>query len=249
VAEGANIIDVGGESTRPRGRTYGSGATPVDVSEEIGRVVPVIRSVAAAYPGIVISIDTYKSAVAREAIEAGAHIINDVTGLRFDDHMASVAAEAGAPLIVMHSVGVPGQMPHASDYGDVVADVFDTLRQAVAFAENEGVEDVIVDPGFGFGKRVADNLRLIARLRELAPLDRPILVGMSRKSSIGAALSEDENPVPVADRLYGSLAAAAVSIMNGAAIIRCHDVAATRDVARTVDALMAVSGRSEEVVP
>ena len=247
VTEGVDILDVGGESTRPRGRTYGRGADPVDVREEISRVVPVIRQAAASYPDLVISIDTYKSEVAEKALDAGAHIINDVTGLRHDPRVAAVAAENSAPLVVMHSVGEPGTMPHDFAYDDVVATVTGALRQSIAVAEEHGVRDVVIDPGFGFGKRVADNLALIASLEALRILGRPILVGISRKSSIGAVLSSTENPVPVEERLYGSLAAAAVAIMNGASIVRSHDVAATRDVARMVDALRAASGHVLEV--
>jgi len=249
VMEGVDIIDVGGESTRPKGRTYGAGASPVDTAEEIRRVVPVVRAAADRHPELVVSVDTYKPEVAEAALEAGAHMINDVTGLRFDDRMAPLAAAAEAPIVVMHSLGRPGEMPHGFDYIDVVASVFESLHTSIDAAERAGVRQIIVDPGFGFGKQVTDNLALIARLRELAPLERPILVGISRKSSIGAILSEDGvTPVPVDDRLYGSLAAAAIAIMNGASIVRCHDVAATKDAARTVDALLASAERSEEVV-
>lgn len=250
VTEGADIIDVGGESTRPRGRTYGAGATPVEIDEEIRRVIPVIRGAAARHPGVAISIDTYKSEVAEAAVEAGASMINDVTGFRYDGRMAATAAAADVPVVVMHSVGRPGEMPHGFDYDDIVAAVSDSLRHSIGTAEREGVRDVIIDPGFGFGKRVTDNLALIARLSEFASLERPILIGISRKSSIGVVLSDEPaDPVPVSDRLFGSLAATSVAIMNGASIVRCHDVAATRDAARTVNALMAASRHAEEALP
>jgi dihydropteroate synthase len=243
VGEGVDILDVGGESTRPRGKTYGRGATPVSLEEEKARVIPVIEAVTSTYPDLVISIDTYKAEVARAALAAGAHIVNDVTGLRFDPQMGRIAAEATAPIVLMHSVGDPGTMPHDTAYEDVVESVIQSLRDAVAKAEADGVAQIIVDPGFGFGKRVADNLRLIARLDELATLGRPVLVGVSRKSSIGSVLSDDHEPVPVDARLFGSLGATAVAIMKGASIIRCHDVSATKDVGRMVDALAAHADR------
>lgn len=245
VAEGVDIVDVGGESTRPRGKTYGRGATPVAAREEIERVVPVIREAVRLHPNLIVSIDTYKSEVARAALDAGACMINDVTGARFDPDIASVAAEADIPMALMHSVGNPGSMPHTMTYDDVVADVCRALEESVALVSERGVRGIIVDPGFGFGKRVAENLELIERLDELAALERPILVGISRKSSIGSVLSETDDPVPVQDRLYGSLGAAAVAVMRGAAILRVHDVRATRDVARVVDAMGAVRRREE----
>jgi dihydropteroate synthase len=235
---GADIIDIGGESSRPAGATYGKGAQPVSLEEELERVIPVIRRIVEHHPDVVISIDTYKSEVARAALDAGARIINDITAFRADPGMPEVAARAGAPVILMHSVGLPGSMPHASDYLDVVAEVKSALAGAVVSAEKYGISDVIVDPGFGFGKTVSENLMLVARLAEFADLGRPVLVGVSRKSSIGSALEPDGTPRPVDGRLYGSLAATAVAIMNGAAIIRTHDVRATRDVAQVVHALV-----------
>jgi len=245
VAEGVDIVDVGGESTRPRGKTYGSGATPVSAKDEIERVVPVIREATRRHPRLTVSIDTYKSDVARAALDAGACMINDVTGARFDPDIASAAAEGEIPLVLMHSVGNPGSMPHATAYEDVVADVRRSLEESISVALQRGVRSIIVDPGFGFGKRVTENLELIGRLGEFSDLGRPILIGISRKSSIGSVLSDTDDPVPVQDRLFGSLGAAAAAIMQGAAILRVHDVGATRDVARVVDAILATRRREE----
>lgn len=247
VGEGVDVLDVGGESTRPRGATYGAGSTPVDVQTELRRVIPVIRAVASRHPDLPISIDTYKSEVAESAVEAGATIINDVTGLRFDPRIGEVAHDGSAALILMHSVGLPGEMPHQHAYGDLMTTVVDSLSEAVSVAKQAGVEDIVLDPGFGFGKSAHDNLALISRLRELGALLRPVLVGISRKSTIGRVLSDSEQTVPVEGRLFGSLAAAAVAIANGASIVRCHDVGATRDVARTVDAIMSAGVHHEEV--
>lgn len=226
--EGARILDVGGESTRPRGATYGAGASPVGLEEELARVVPVVERIARDLPHVLISVDTYKGAVAREALHAGAHLVNDVTGLRDGLGVAAAAAEYGAPLVVMHAVGRPGQMPHEVHYDDVVEDVVRSLRQSVRRAERAGVRDVIVDPGFGFGKTVQENLRLIAETDRLAAaLGRPVLVGVSRKSTVGAVVGSEGEPAPVGERLYGSLGLAALAVLRGAVIVRVHDVRPT----------------------
>ena len=247
VGEGVDILDIGGESTRPRGQIYGSGATPVDIENEIIRVIPIIKETRKRHPDLIISVDTYKADVAKASLDAGADMINDVTGLRLDRSMAQIVARARVPLIVMHSVGTPGSMPQKAEYDDVVTHVSASLKVSLDIALEAGVTQLIVDPGFGFGKSVSDNLSLIANLNELSTLGRPILVGISRKSTIGTILSYNDQPVAVADRLYGSLGASAVAIMNGAAIVRCHDVAATRDLARTVDALSRLSRQESEV--
>jgi dihydropteroate synthase len=224
-AAGASIIDVGGESTRP-------GADPVPEAEERDRVLPVIQALADRLPDAIVSIDTYKSGVADAALEAGAHIVNDVTGLRYDPAMADVAADHGAPVIVMHSVNEPGALTDAPSYDDVLDAVVQSLADAIERAEAAGVEQVVTDPGFGFGKSVPENLRLVNRIDRLLDLGRPVLVGVSRKSTIGAVLSTDDAPRPVDERLHGSLGATAVAVLRGATLVRTHDVAATADLLR-----------------
>lgn len=234
---GADVIDIGGESTRPSGREYGSGAAKVARQEEIGRVVPVVERLREEDPALLLSVDTYKPEVAAAALEAGAHIINDITGLRIHPETAQVAAEHGAPLIVMHSLGRPGAMPHGQTYDDLMQAVCDGLKQAVERAESAGVEDIVVDPGFGFAKSHADNLRLINALDVLHDLERLILIGVSRKSSIGAALGTPDAPAPVDTRLYGSIAATVLAVQQGARLVRTHDVAATAEALRVADAV------------
>jgi dihydropteroate synthase len=248
-AEGAAIIDVGGESTRPRGTTYGDGAAPVDADEELERVVPVVEAIARALPDVVLSVDTYKGAVAREALRAGAHVVNDVTGLRDGVGTAEAAAEVGAALVVMHAAGRPGALPHETgplaDDEDVVGAVARSLRQSVRRAEAAGVRDVVVDPGFGFGKTPAQNLRLVAETGRLAEATgRPVLVGVSRKSTVGVALGSAERPAPVGERLYGSLGLAALAVARGASIVRAHDVRATVEALRVVAAAEAASAEA-----
>jgi len=237
IEEGADLIDVGGESSRPAGSAYGAGAQVVPAEEEMARVVPVIEAVVRNFPDVVVSVDTYKSQVACAAIAAGARMVNDITGFRGDVEMPGVVAEAGVPVVLMHSFGSPGRMPHESRYIDVVTEVKNSLLRAVAIAEKHGIADVIIDPGFGFGKSVTDNMRLISELSSLCEPGLPILIGVSRKASIGAVLEPGSGVRPVGERLHGSLAAASVAIQNGASIIRTHDVKATRDVAAVLHAL------------
>ena len=220
LSEGASIIDIGGESTRP-------GADPVSLDEEKDRVLPVVEALADRFPEALLSIDTYKADMARAALDAGAHIVNDVTGLRHNPDMAEVAAEANAPLVIMHSKGEPGDLTSPREYADVTAEVRDGLAQAAETAEAAGVSSIVLDPGFGFGKSHAENLRLINEIDELLSLDRPLLVGVSRKSTIGATLPPPEAPAPTDERLFGSLGATAVAVMRGATLVRTHDVAAT----------------------
>ena len=243
--EGAAIIDVGGESTRPQGATYGDGATPVGLDEELRRVIPVVEAIVRELPHVLVSVDTYKGAVAREALRAGAHLVNDVTGLREGQGTAAAAAEYRAPLVVMHAAGRLGSLPHEAPHADVVAGVTASLAASVRRAEAAGVRDVVVDPGFGFGKTPADNLRLIAgvdRLREA--LGRPVLVGVSRKSTVGVVLGTAEAPVPVAERLYGSLGLAALAVVRGASLVRAHDVRATVETLAVVLAAEAAAAES-----
>lgn len=226
---GAAVVDVGGESTRP-------GAPAVGLDEELARVVPVVEALARDAPHVLISVDTSKGPVARAALRAGAHLVNDVTGLRDGIGTAVAAAEYHAPLVVMHALSRTGGTAPAGAYGDVVADVVRSLRQSVARAHAAGVQDVVVDPGFGFGKTPAQNLRLIDQLDVLVAEGWPVLVGVSRKSTVGVVLGTPGRPAPVEDRLYGSLALATLAVVRGAAFVRTHDVRATVETVRTIEA-------------
>jgi dihydropteroate synthase len=216
VAEGADCIDVGGESTRP-------GADPVDPDEERARVVPVVAGLVA--QGVVVSIDTRRASVAREALAAGASLVNDVGALAPDEGMLEQVAEAGAGYIMMHLRGTPRTMQDAPEYTDVVAEVTAELRMAMQRAQAAGVAPgaIALDPGIGFGKTLAHNLALLAALPRLVAIGRPVLVGTSRKSFLGR-LTGIGTP---ADRLAGSLASAVLAARDGARILRVHDVAAT----------------------
>ncbi len=225
--EGAAIIDIGGESSRPRGKTYGSGARALSVDEECARIIPVITELHRRRPQAVISVDTYKSATAREALAAGASMLNDITGLRHDSGMGRLAAEYDVPLVLMHSVGDPGKMPHERQYAGVVNEVARALGRSAEQATHSGATQIVLDPGFGFGKSTEDNLRLAGATDRFVAMGFPVLIGISRKSTIGAVLSHGDKPVPVESRLYGSLGATAVAVMRGAMIVRCHDVRPT----------------------
>ncbi len=220
--EGADILDIGGESTRP-------GATPVPEDEELGRVMPVIEALQGRTEAR-LSIDTRKARVMAEATAAGVHFINDVSALGFDENSAAVAAESGAAVILMHARGDPRTMQVNPHYGDVLLDVYDALEARLRFAEAAGIDRarLIVDPGIGFGKTVAHNLRLLAGLALFHGLGVPLLLGASRKSFIGHITGEQ---VPER-RLGGSLAAALWAAVQGAQILRVHDVEATRQALR-----------------
>ncbi|MGB8657000.1 MAG: dihydropteroate synthase [Candidatus Zixiibacteriota bacterium] len=224
--QGADIIDIGGESTRP-------GSLPVTLEEELSRVIPVIESLSKRTDTI-ISIDTYKSEVARQALDAGAQMINDISALRFDPEMKKIAAEYKVPLVLMHIKGTPRNMQENPSYEDVIAEITDYLRESIRIAQEADIdrEKVIIDPGIGFGKRLEDNLNILKNLRKFSILNCPILVGCSRKSFIGKILN-----LPVEERLEGSLAALAVAVMNGANIVRVHDVKESKRVAQLVDAI------------
>jgi dihydropteroate synthase len=225
--EGADIIDVGGESTRP-----GSEAVPVD--EEIKRVVPVIEEVAKRVK-VPISIDTYKSRVAELAIQAGASIVNDISGLRFDRRMPDVVARHGVAVVIMHIKGTPKDMQQNPTYTALIPEIIEYLRGGIMIARRAGVaeERIIIDPGIGFGKTVEHNLEIIRRLDEFTGLEKPILIGPSRKSFIGTTLGG----LPVTERLEGTAAAVAIGIFNGANIVRVHDVREMARVARMADAI------------
>ena len=235
--EGAAIIDVGGESTRPRGAAYGEGAQAVGLAEEMERVVPVVEAIARDLPRVLISIDTYKGAVARAALRAGAHIVNDVTGLRYGTGTASAAADYSAPLVVMHGRGRPGEMVHVTESDDIVGEVAVALAESASRAEAAGVHDVIVDPGFGFGKTGAENLRLVAEADAFRErLARPVLIGASRKTTIGHVLGRGGTPVPVGERVFGSVGLAALASARGASVVRVHDVRQTAEALAVIQA-------------
>lgn len=229
--EGADIIDVGGESSRP-------GSDPLPLDEELRRIIPVIEGLTLRLD-IPISVDTYKSQVAERAIEAGAQMVNDISGLRFDPQMASVAARYDSPLVIMHIKETPKTMQQDPHYEDLMGEIIAYLREGIEKAERAGIDpqQVIVDPGIGFGKRVQDNLVILNRLGDLNILGRPILIGTSRKSFIGAVLDLD-----VQQRGIGTLATMAVSAMKGAHAVRVHDVAAARQVVDMADAIINADG-------
>jgi dihydropteroate synthase len=224
--EGADIIDIGGESTRPN-------APAVSLEEELSRVVPVLEALAGKLK-VPVSVDTYKAGVARAALAAGAEIVNDVSGLRFDPAMAQTVARADAGVVIMHTRGTPDRMQSDTQYADLVAEVKQYLLESLALAWDAGIHPsrIALDPGIGFGKSVQGNLELIRRLPEFLALGHPILVGTSRKSFIGTVLDSGGR-----DRIFGTAATVAVSILNGASIVRVHDVAAMRDVAVMTRAL------------
>ena len=229
ISEGADMIDVGGESTRP-------GWRPVSVEEEISRVVPVIREIAASFD-VPISIDTMKPEVARAAMEAGASIINDVNGLRNEGMMPAVK-ETGAAAVIMHMRGTPSNMHAevgASAYGDVVADVMWYLNGRINAAEEAGIEreKLIIDPGLGFGKTFEHNIELLRRCREMRCLGAPVLIGASRKRFIGHLTGAEPER-----RLGGSVGAAIMAAESGASIVRVHDVEATVQALRVVNAVL-----------
>jgi dihydropteroate synthase len=224
VEDGADFIDVGGESTRP-----GSEAVPVD--EELRRVLPVVERLAKELP-VPLSIDTYKSQVAEQALDAGAVIINDISALTFDRAMPAVAARYGASVILMHMQGTPKTMQQNPTYQHVTNEVYRFLEDRVQHARAAGIEQIIVDPGIGFGKNLQHNVQLIRELGALKAIGCPILVGPSRKSFLGAILD-----LPVQERLEGTAAAVAVCILNGAQIVRVHDVKEMKRVAQVVDVL------------
>jgi len=219
-AEGADVIDVGGESTRPD-------AEPVSAEEELRRVLPVIERLVQE-ANVPVSVDTSKAGVAEAALEAGAAMVNDVRGLRGDPQMPGVVARFGVPAVVMHN-------QRGRPYCELMADIRAGLETSIALAEAAGVprERLILDPGFGFGWSVGHNLEILRRLPELRSLGRPLLVGTSRKSTIGAVLG-----LPVEERLFGTAASVAIAIANGADIVRVHDVKEMREVCRFADAVV-----------
>ncbi len=225
--EGADIIDIGGESTRP-------GAGRISVKEEKGRVVPVIEAIAGKI-SIPVSIDTYKSEVAETALKAGSSMVNDISGLRFDRKMPEVISRYNVPVVIMHIKGTPRNMQKNPVYKALIPEITDYLRGGIELARDAGIADdrIIIDPGIGFGKTVEHNFEIIKRLNEFEGLEKPVLLGPSRKSFIGKILGG----LPVTERLEGTAAAVAVAIFNGANIIRVHDVKEMARVARIADAI------------
>jgi dihydropteroate synthase len=239
VAEGADIVDIGGESTRPF-----SDAVPAE--EEIRRVVPVIEALSGTID-VPISIDTMKAEVAQRAIQAGASIVNDVSALRFDPEMGPLVAAADVPVVLMHMLGSPKTMQVAPRYAEVVSDVYGFLESAIEGAVRQGIDRsrVIVDPGIGFGKNLEHNLRLLAHLDRFASLNAPILVGTSRKKFIRTLLRpEGDGDVPADSPavVTGTQATVAMAVWKGAHIVRVHDVAAARTTVRIADALRRAMG-------
>jgi dihydropteroate synthase len=234
IAEGADIIDIGGESTRP-------GGEPVSIDEEIQRVVPVIEALVKR-TDTPISVDTTKSEVARAALEAGAAIVNDISALRFDFFIADAVARAGAGLVLMHSRGTPATMHRLPPVADIMEEVTSSLRASVHMAERRGVkrESIVIDPGIGFSKTPEQNLELIARLDQLIAAfpDYPLLIGTSRKSFIGhIVVDKFGTPAPPEDRLHGTMATITAAILRGAHIIRVHDINAAVQTIRVADAI------------
>ena len=235
ISDGADIIDVGGESTRP-----GSGE-PVPVEEEIDRVVPVIKAISE-FSDVPISVDTTKSEVARAALEAGADIVNDISALRFDFYVADAVAKAGAGLVLMHSRGTPATIHRLPPVADIFHEVTTSLGASLKMAQRRGVqqESIAIDPGIGFGKSQEQNLELIAKLDRIAEAfpNLPILIGTSRKSFIGRILADEGgNPAAPDQRSQGTMASVAAAILKGANIVRVHDVKETVEFVRVLDAI------------
>jgi len=237
--EGADILDIGGESTRPGAKT---GTQGVSEAEELRRVMPVIEGVLTERPQAVLSIDTYKAAVARAAVQAGAEIVNDVSAGRWDAAMLRAMAELKCGAVLMHMRGKPEEWRSLPAIGgnELLGQVSSGLSEWSAAAVNGGVERerIVLDPGFGFGKNFEENYPLLARLGELHELRFPLLAGTSRKGFVGRALARDGKDAPVEERLHGSLAAQVISILSGAHIVRVHDVKPALEAARVADAVL-----------
>ncbi len=236
--DGATIIDVGGESTRP------GASEPVSEEEERRRVLPVIRDLKRRRPDAVVSVDTYKASVARAAVELGAEVVNDVSGFRWDPKMAKTLAELKVGAVLMHTRGRPEEWRSLPPIGDPVLLVKRELRQWAEAATLAGIkrDRLVLDPGFGFGKRFEENYPLLAHFAELQQVGFPLLAGVSRKSFIGRTLARDGKDAEVAERLYGTLAAETGLILKGAHIIRTHDVRFAVEAARVADAIVANGG-------
>jgi len=223
-AEGADLIDIGGESSRP-------GSDPIPLDEESHRVIPVVEALAER-TSVPLSVDTYKAVVARQALDAGASLVNDISAMRFDPRMKELVAERGVPVVLMHMLGTPKDMQLHPRYTDVIGEICAFLQERIAEAVSAGIErtQIIVDPGIGFGKRVEDNLEIVRRLEAFHALGCPLLLGPSRKSFIGKVLD-----LPVEERLEGTAAVVALSVLRGVHLIRVHDVRQMVRVVRMVE--------------
>jgi dihydropteroate synthase len=230
ISEGAVILDVGGESSRP-------GSDPVPLAEELRRVIPVIQQLRQEFPDVLLSIDTYKAETARQALAAGADIVNDITALRGDPQMVKVVKETGAGVVIMHMQGTPKTMQVAPYYRDVVAEVSSFLDERRAFACAQGVafDRIALDPGFGFGKRDQDNMRLIQRLDAIAALGSPTVVGISRKSTLARLSGEPQ--LPFSERLWPTIATTCLLRLGGAQVLRVHDVRPNLEALRMTEAI------------
>jgi len=231
--DGVHLFDVGGESTRPA--TFGDNS-PLPAAEEVRRILPVIARLAAELPHIPISVDTYKAEVAAAALDAGAALVNDISGLTYDPAMAALIAGRGVPVILMHLPGRPRNLPLRPVYADVVADIKDFFDRQIAYAQSQGIrrDQIWLDPGLGFGKTAQHNLEILRRLSELTTFNLPLVVGASRKRFLGKILGTDDPD----DRKEGTAATVALSIAAGAAVVRVHDVKEMARVAKVSDAIV-----------
>lgn len=243
--EGADILDIGGESTRPGSKVLETG---LPAAEELRRVLPVIEDVLRERPGTIISIDTYKAEVARAAVQAGVEIVNDVSALRWDSQMPADLAQLGCGVILMHTRGRPEVWGTQPPSPDILAEVKNELRQWSDAAVAAGIarERLVIDPGFGFGKRFDENYPLLARFSELHALGLPLLSGTSRKSFIGRTLRRDDKDAPPDQRLYGTLATVIASVLQGAHIVRVHDVRQAVEAVKVADAVLCFSPERSE---
>jgi len=227
--EGVDIIDIGGESTR-------TGSDPVPLEEELNRVIPSVEEIRKNFSDVIISVDTYKSEIAKKALDVGADMINDISACTFDPNMVNVLREYKAPVIIMHIKGTPKNMQNNPEYKDVVREITEFLRERIQFLESNGIESekIIIDPGIGFGKKLEHNIAIIRRLAELKQLKKPILIGLSRKSMIGMILGG----IPPEERLTGTIALNTIALLNGASIIRVHDVKEGVQTCKIVEAII-----------
>ena len=230
VEEGANIIDIGGESTRP-------GAEAVQLEEELSRTIPIIEAIRLK-SDCLISIDTYKSKVAMAALAAGADMVNDISGLTFDHNMASLVAERNVPVIIMHIKGKPGDMQKNPNYDNLIKEIKVFFELQIAIAKRAGIDsgNIILDPGIGFGKRLEDNFEIIRELGQISTMGYPVLLGPSRKSFIGFTLD-----LPIEERIEGTLASITAGVINGARIVRVHDIRATRRTLTITEKIMGIN--------
>ena len=230
IKEGANIIDIGGESTRP-------GAKAVQLEEELMRIIPIIEAIRLK-SDCLISIDTYKSKVAEAALDAGADMVNDISGLTFDHNMASLVAERNVPVIIMHIKGKPRDMQKNPNYDNLIKEIKVFYELQIAIAKRAGIDsgNIILDPGIGFGKRLEDNFEIIRELGQISTMGYPVLLGPSRKSFIGLTLD-----LPIEERMEGTLASITAGVINGARIVRVHDIRATRRTLTITEKIMEIN--------